>query len=195
MSDDLDVYVRDLEANEGIPGDEHGCYAYLDSRGLCTFGIGCMVPNVASFLTHPWFDLRGVPPVPSYAYEDLMFEGQTAPPRAAEHYQRKTTLRLSVDYCRQLCRDRLEHEFLPHIVAACDVPNKQSAWFGLPLDARRVLVDCAWTTGAAGFAHEWPKLIAACKAGDWDAAAGQCTSSGMGEGRKSWRLALFAGLR
>jgi GH24 family phage-related lysozyme (muramidase) len=192
---DIDQYVADLEAHEGLPADTHGAYPYLDSVGLVTFGIGCMVRNEAAFMTYPWVDFRGVPCEASYAWNHLMAEGQPHDPHPAAHYAPVTTTRLPVDYCRRLCRDRLHGEFLPAIRAAFrDAGAGEGRFEHMPPAAARVLVDCAWTTGAAGFAREWPHLIAACKAGDWDTAEEECSSNGMGALRKNWRQSLLRSL-
>lgn len=204
---DIDQYVGDLEQNEGLPHDEYGAYGYLDSRTLVkmagdrvpdprvTFGIGCMVSSPQDMQRHPWFDTRGpqdgwdLSRMRYLAFEDIHLAGQTIPARKASYYQHKTTLRLPVEYCRQLCRDRLTNEFLPALYDACGFMGQgPRTWDHLPLAARRVLVDVCWTTGAASFAHEWPKLIAACKAGNWDRAAMNCHSAGMGEERWNWRM-------
>lgn len=215
---DIEQYVADLEAHEGLPADEHGAYGYLDSRQVdgkpdprVTFGIGNMVSTPQAMQEHPWMDMRGpqddwdLSRLRYIGFEDLHLAGQTIPARKASYYQHKTTLRLPVEYCRQLCRDRLTREFLPALWASMDAPRggfmgmvmgggNVYNWPGLPAAARRVLVDCAWTTGGGGFEHEWPKLIAAYKRGDWDMATENVHSAGMGEERWHWRTRLLMSL-
>jgi len=199
MSDNLDVYVADLLAHEGAPAEPTGCYPYLDSKGLVTFGIGEHL-SIADFARVPWRSYNDQAALESEcvgAYNELLHEGQNRVfPFPASHYAQFTRIRLPKAVALQRCKDRLAGEFIPAISKSFPY-----AWTidDQPLPARRVLVDLCWNSGAQGFKAEWPKLLAAVHDRDWAEASRQCITVNAGEAhedaakrpRNVWRRDLM----
>jgi len=217
MSDDLDVYLADLIRWESLPADGGGAFAYLDSKGLVTMGVGEHL-SVADFArVGGWSigDRFATPEELGAAYAALVELGKqyqdehpgATVPYAAEHYAKFTVTRLPVAVCMQRCKDRLAGEFLPALESACGgytpkgIGGQQvySVWEHLPDAAQRVLVDLCWNSGAQGFAAEWPKLLRAVRASDWTEASRQCITVNAGEAhedaakrpRNVWRRDLM----
>jgi len=175
---DLDVYVADLLAHEGCPAEPAGCYPYLDSKGLVTFGIGEHL-SIADFARVPWRSYNDQAALESEcegAYNELLHEGQNRVfPFPASHYAQFTRIRLPKAVALQRCKDRLNKEFLPAIEEATGYVND------FPLACMRVLVDLCWNSGAQGFRAEWPKLLNAVDVDDWAEASRQCITVNAGE--------------
>ena len=186
MSDDLDVYLADLIRWESLPADGGGAFAYLDSKGLVTMGVGEHL-SVADFArVGGWSigDRFATPEELGAAYAALVELGKQyqdehpgAPlPYAAEHYAKFTVPRLPVAVCMQRCKDRLAGEFLPAIDKALGMSHNY-----LPVQACRVLVDLCWNAGAHGFAAEWPHLLRCLSQYDYLGAADECITVNAGE--------------
>ena len=61
---------------------------------------------------------------------------------------------------------------------------------GLPVPAQDALFDMAFNLGIGGLL-EYPHMLAALKARDWDTAAAQCHRRGIGEARNQYTADLF----
>jgi GH24 family phage-related lysozyme (muramidase) len=193
---DLDTYVADLLAHEGCPAEPTGCYPYLDTKGLVTFGVGEHL-SIVAFLGVPWvvpnmplgspYVFRpGIESEVVAAYNELLNEGQNRVfPFPASHYAQFTRIRLPKAVALQRCKDRLMGEFLPHIRTQVDYARHatQDPMFDdLPSGAKRVLVDLCWNLGYGGFTvDEWPSLFEAIAADNYDEASRQCITVNKGE--------------
>jgi len=182
--DNLDVYVADLLAHEGCPAEPTGCYPYLDTKGLVTFGIGEHL-SIAEFARVPWRSYNDQAALESEcegAYNELLHEGQNRVfPFPASHYAQFTRIRLPKAVALQRCKDRLAGEFLPHLQDQFSTTIGNPLGF-FPLPARQVLVDLLYNLGVGEFtAAKWPRLFAAVANQDYAEASRQCITVNAGE--------------
>ena len=177
----IDEYFDDLEAHEGST-----TWLYCDVRGFVTVGIGNLIATSAACAAFPWHHqpagqaaLPGEPEAAWAAVTDA-FDAT----KSAAYYANKSDLRLTQDYVRELVGERLARDFLPGIRRLC--PNFNT----FPAPARRALVDMAYNLGVHGLGM-FPHMLAACNAGDWAMAAGQCHRSTCRDTRNAWTAQCF----
>jgi len=166
-------------------------WMYCDVNGYVTVGVGDLIrsPDCAAVLPFQHGD-GGRHSTDSERREAYIavrhFYVST---RAALSYRNVSDLRLDVDFCKVRLQARLTGEFIPGVVACC--PDFRS----FPIGAQQVLVDICYNVGIAGFAH-FGRLIAACNAHNFAAAADHCHTRKDGENaadprtwgkRNTWR--------
>lgn len=144
-------------------------FMYLDIKGLVTIGIGNLIDSEASVRNLPFTDKTSQAKATP---EQIVAEWRKIKhmPALAKRGHRAcepiTQLRLSDDAIAALVRSRL--------VGNEQILKKTFAdWESWPADAQLGVLSLAWAVGAA-FAPKWPKFTAACRAGDWVAAAENC---------------------
>jgi GH24 family phage-related lysozyme (muramidase) len=178
---DIGDYFDDLETHEGCTS-----WLYCDVRGFVTVGIGNLVASADAAKAYPFVHRD----TNAWATDDEKAAGwQTIKDafdatKSAAFYAGKCDLRLALDYVKSLVSTRLANEFIPGIVRLCP----QFSTF--PLPARRALVDMAYNLGVHGLGM-FPHMLAACNAGDWAMAAGQCHRSSCRDTRNAWTAQCF----
>jgi GH24 family phage-related lysozyme (muramidase) len=181
MTMDISDYFDDLDAHEGCT-----TWLYCDVRGFVTVGIGNLVATEDVAAVHPFFHRADG----SAATDEEKRAGWNAvkgafdATKSAAFYESACDLRLPVEYVQGLVATRLATEFIPGIVRLCP----QFSTF--PLPARRALVDMAYNLGVHGLGM-FPHMLAACNAGDWAMAAGQCHRSSCRDTRNAWTAQCF----
>jgi GH24 family phage-related lysozyme (muramidase) len=186
LNDDwLSAMCDVLIKHEGIT-----TWMYCDVNGYVTVGVGDLVrsPDCAAVLPFQHADGRhSTDSARREAWETVRhFYVST---RQAASYAPLTDLRLEVHFCIARLASRLRSEFVPCVVTCC--PDFES----FPCGAQQVLVDICYNVGIAGFAH-FGRLIAACNAHNFAAAADHCHTRKDGENaadprtwgkRNTWR--------
>jgi len=191
----IDQFLADLIGKEGLPADGGGAYAYLDSKGLVTMGVGEHLSLADFARVGGWSigDRFATHEELGAAYAALVelgkqYQGEhpgATVPYAAEHYAKFTVTRLPVAVCMQRAKDRLTVEFLPHLDSQVLV---EAQFNDLPLAVQRVLVDLAWNVGCGGFSvSRWPLLFTAVSRRDFRAASLQCVTGDGTGARNTWR--------
>jgi GH24 family phage-related lysozyme (muramidase) len=179
-------YFDDLEAHEGCT-----TWLYCDDRGFVTIGIGNLVADADHCASLPFFHRlspANAPPTAvtdddkRSAYERVKNAFDNS--KSAAFYAGLTDLRLTTEYVTDLVGTRLANDFLPGITRLC--PNFDT----FPAPARRALVDMAYNLGVHGLGM-FPHMLAACNAGDWAMAAGQCHRSSCRDTRNAWTAQCF----
>ena len=175
---------------EGLLGDllrweGHIRHMYLDKKGLVTVGIGNLLRSPDAARKLPFIDVTtGRPATPDQITAAFEQVAARKVGLSADRYAPATTLRLPAATVRQLAVDRVAQEFLPAL-------RRQFRGFdGYPEGAQKALVDLIYSLGARGLA-DFKKLHAACEAGDWTRAAGECSRSSARAERNQWTRALF----
>ena len=139
-----------------------GCvpHLYLDNTGLVTVAIGALVnsPSAAASLTG-WDNPDGV--VADWARVNAM-----PPGLVASRYAAPGCPRLTPEGIAAVTALRLDQ-------AADQLARSFPDFFGWPAEAQAAALSLAWACGA-GWPASWPHLAASCRAGDWQAAAGNC---------------------
>lgn len=153
--------------------DHEGCilWPYCDVKGLVTIGIGHLLPTSGSVLPLDLYHEATHRPATLAEKQQAWTAVKEAFTRGkgALAYKGLTDLRLSRDLALDLCKARIDNEFMPAVSAAFP----QIA--GWPADAVRAVVDIAYNCGAHCFDKGWPNFVAACRARDFHAAAKHCT--------------------
>ena len=177
---DPSEYFDDLQAHEGCT-----TWLYCDVRGFVTVGIGNLVSSPDACAALPFRHMDG-----SAASRDeklgayVRVQDSFDKAHSAEFYRGLCDLRLTTEFVRDLVASRLANDFLPGIVRLC------SGFAGFPQPARRALVDMAYNLGVHGLGM-FPHMLAACNAGDWEMAAGQCHRSSCRDSRNAWTAQCF----
>lgn len=153
--------------------EHEGCilWPYCDAKGFVTIGIGHLLLTVQAILP---LDLYHEPTMrPATLREKQVAWGDVKSAftsgKGALSYKGLTDLRMPKELALDLCKMRLDNEFMP---AISSVFPDMASW---PEDAIRAVVDIAYNCGAHCFDHGWPNFVKACKAQDWLAAAEHCT--------------------
>jgi GH24 family phage-related lysozyme (muramidase) len=154
-------------------------FMYLCSAGYVTTGIGNKLGSAREAMALPWqHKTSGLPATPTEiraAFERVAgmrseFRGgdpNATNPFAARHYAKATELVLPPGVANQLAIDRLTKDFLPGLRALFP------GFDGYPQPAQRALVDMAYTLGVTGLRKKFPRLVEACRNGDFAEAARQ----------------------
>lgn len=170
--------LLDLEHFEGaIP------WMYLDTRGLVTVGIGCMIPTVRDAVTYPFQGAQSGATAEEIS-EDFARVSRMPPGHASSFYRTPSSVTLLADDIRNITWSRLVGEFVPNLINLChDFEN-------FPPSAKRALVDMIWNLGQHGLA-KFHHLLADVNIGSWRAAAPECHRSTCREERNAWCKNLF----
>lgn len=160
-----DIFPSFSEKFEGrIP------HMYLDIKGLVTVGIGNLIDPISAALPLP-FTHKGRPGDTATeaeiraewervkAHKDLAQKG-------AHSAAKVTALELSAAAIDAL----VQRHLLGNEGALKRAFPDLDRW---PADAQLALFSMAWAMGPS-FTAEWPRFVAACRAHDWRAAAGDC---------------------
>jgi GH24 family phage-related lysozyme (muramidase) len=183
-------FVDDISRHEGC------CYwLYCDLKGFVTVGIGNLVrsPDHAASLPFEHDDgAQATAEEKRSAY--IAVQDAFRPGLLAKSYSHLMTIRMTLDFAESLLERRLTEEFLP---ALARIFHRIDSW---PMEARRAVVDMAYSLGINGLVTVYPKFIAACYAKDWSACAKECHRAKPGENpadpmtwgpRNSWTREMF----
>ena len=154
-------------------------FMYADTRGHVTTGIGNKLAGVGDAVALPWQHRdTGLPATPAEiqsAFERVQarfddFRRANPDPKqsaAAGYYANTTDLVLPPEAVTALASSRIEGflKSLRRLFPGFD---------GYPIPAQRALVDMTYTLGAKGLEQKFPTLVAACRSGDFSAAARHC---------------------
>jgi GH24 family phage-related lysozyme (muramidase) len=152
-------------------------HLYLDTKGLVTVGVGCMLATLP--------DAQRLPFVPAAAVVDDWIRVRKARPGLPAHtYKPLTRAVLPVDCILKLFNSRC----LSFLAA---LRKAQPAFDTFPAGVQLALLDMAFNLGAGALTNKWPSLMKACREKNWAAAAVQCTRVGVQPARNAATIALF----
>jgi GH24 family phage-related lysozyme (muramidase) len=159
-----------------------GCtdYMYLDTKGLVTVGVGCMLPTAAAAVALP-FDPHDRVEL-EYAIVHAAPAGQIC-----TRYAGLTKARLPASHIRALFDFRCN--------GFANVLRSYFAFDALPEGAQVALLDMAFNLGASAVCTRWPALKVAIRHADWVSAAHECHRDGVSAARNAATASLFASCR
>lgn len=143
-------------------------FPYLCTAARVTTGVGNMIEPLAFAQTLPWLNTetgrRATPDEVAAAYRAVEARKDLAP-HGGGRFRNVTALRLT-----DADIDRLVWHKLGDVERA--LRGMFPAWDGWPADAQLALLSWAW---AVGVHSPYPRMFAALRAGDFRAAAEECT--------------------
>jgi GH24 family phage-related lysozyme (muramidase) len=141
---------------------------YVDARGRIRTGIGHPLPDAGAALALPWQHRAGGRRATASevraAYQQVRAQAAGHP---APALQRASDLVLPAGFAADLATAHLERVVLPGVRKLCPTFDR------FPLPAQRALIDMAFDLGLDRLAL-FHNLIAACRRGDFAAAADHC---------------------
>lgn len=156
------AYHRFSEPLEGrVP------FMYLDVKGLVTVAVGNLIDPMSMALHLPFDRPDGTRATQAEIVTDwLRVKGrQDLAKHGGMFFRNVAQLRLS-----EANLDRIVERKLDSVDA--QLAHLFPAWSSWPADAQLALLSWAWAVGAAA---KYPRMLAALRAGDFLAAAGECT--------------------
>jgi len=174
----LDESLAKLKEFEGcVP------WMYRDTVGSVTVGVGLMLPDAGAAQGLP-FSLQDRTATAEEIAADFKRVMQLPSAREAAYYKAVTSPELPQETIDAKLRAVLV-EFDGEIRA------KLKGYDSLPDDVKLALLDMAYNLGPAGLFREYPKMLAAVKAGAWAQAAAESVRNGPSAARNSWTRAMF----
>ena len=160
-------------------------WLYLDTEGFVTFATGHMLPSASAACAHPFLgadDTLASDETITAAYLAVqrMEKGHTPA------YYRNVTPFLTIT---QAAADEILSADLTYTDGA--LMTRLSGYEAMPLCVQLALMDMAFELGVSGLVLGYPKLLAACEAGQWDTAAAECHRNGPGVLRNAWTQKQF----
>jgi GH24 family phage-related lysozyme (muramidase) len=157
-------------------------YMYVCTGGEVTIGVGHAIPNSAEASKLTW-EIGGAAATPAQASAD--FERVAAAPKGmlASAYAALTQCRMSDGGIQALVEADVQ-AFEARLAAA--LPK----WSSYPEPAQEALFDMAFNLGLGGL-KEFPRMLEAIDAGDWNTAAAQSHRQGISESRNQEIAALL----
>lgn len=151
-------------------------YMYLDTVGVVTVGVGHALFTPASAVALPWDD-------PSTVVAGFIAVLTAKRPMPAAFYKHFTVPRLP-EAAIDAMRDKDVQKKLGEITRA--LPG----WAAWPDAVREGIVDIGFNCGVGGLL-KFPRMLAACRAGDWDTAANESHRPQVSVARNDDVAALF----
>lgn len=144
-------------------------HLYLDTKGYVTCGVGFMIPNMEGLREFEW---TGGLPDHDWLILKNMKSGQSARYYGLfmRAYMTEVSIQRGVETRLVVLKARL-------------------GLLGWPIV--EPVIDMAWNLGLRGLDKGFPKLKAACIAGDWQAAALECKRKDVGASRNNWTKDQF----
>ena len=161
----LDVRERFLAFNEPFEGR---CpFMYLDVKGLVTTGVGNLIDPVVAALALPWKRPDGTPATLNEVQDEwIAVKTRTdLAPRGGGHFEAITVLRLTDEDIDRLVMRKLDE-------MAAHIQHAHPCFASLPSDVQLAVLSMAWAMGPA---FPFPRFWAHIEAGDYKAAAEECT--------------------
>ncbi len=154
-------------------------YMYRCTGGEVTVGTGHAIADAAHAAALPWISPPGAEPVAAG------FARVASAPKGlpAVQYRNLTQSRLaqaSIDALLQADIASFEQALLERV----------PGFAGFPEPAQEALLDMSYNLGIGGLL-KFPKLLAACEAGQWADAATECHRAGVAEARNQETADLF----
>jgi len=159
-------------------------FMYLDTNGHVTVAVGKLIPNTQAAQRLGFVNrLSGAKATATEIGQDYASVVTQESGHTALYYKKFTALDLpSAQRMALLHQDVAE--------ADAQLARRFRNYMSYPVNARRALIDMCFNIGSGNFAH-FPKMNAACEAGDWHGAASECRRSGISPERNEWTRALF----
>jgi GH24 family phage-related lysozyme (muramidase) len=154
-------------------------YMYRCTGGMVTVGVGHAVFDAAHAQSLTWTGS----PAQTLVLADFASVAAAEKGLPASSYQKLTHCRMSDDSVRTLLFDDID-------AFAAAIGKQLPAWTGYPGPVQEALFDMAYNLGVRGLL-KFPKMLAACAAGDWETAATECRRNGIGDARNAETAALF----
>jgi GH24 family phage-related lysozyme (muramidase) len=179
MADSIELTLAQLRHFENsVP------WMYLDSKANVTVGVGWMLPDIAAAMALPFVDSAGRPATRQVVGDDFGRVSKMTPARLPAFYRSPASPTLP----QAVIDDKLRKALL-----AVDawLRRRLPEYDAMPGSAKMALLDMGYNLGAAGLLG-YPHLLAAVKAGDWDAASRECYRHGPGVERNAWTRTQFA---
>jgi len=157
-------------------------HMYRCTGGEVTIGIGHAIktPEDASALI---WTVEGRAATPDEIRADYDRVAASEKGHVAHQYSGLSTIRMPDDAINVLAAADVESFSAP---VAAKIPGFTS----YPGCVQAALFDMAFNLGVGGLL-KFHKLLAACDAGDWNTAAGECHRQGIGDGRNKETADLF----
>lgn len=147
-------------------------WMYLDVRALVTCGLGCLLATPEEAQRLAWRHDGGELATAEAIRSEWWAVAAMLPGRPASYYREAGALHLTEDEIDRVALERLDRNAA---VVARALPELAD-W---PAEVQMLAMSHAWALGA-GWPAKWPKLVAALRAGDWQAAANECRISEAG---------------
>lgn len=154
-------------------------YMYRCTGGEVTVGVGHAISDSAHAQALSW---TGSPAAAIIAADFTRVAGASKG-FPADRYEGLTKCRLSTDAIDALLLQDID-------AFAAQLTRQLPSWTGYPESAQQALFDMAYNLGVGGL-MKFPKMLAACTAGDWETAATECRRNGIGDDRNAETVALF----
>lgn len=158
---------------------------YLDTKGLVTVGIGCLLAKVADACALP-FVRRGTTAAATKDEIAVAYNRVSVAPKGliAKSYRNLTNIELPDEEVLGLFRRKVD-EFSAQLEAV------YPGFSTFPDPAQAAIFDLAYSMGTHKLLTEWPNLNGAIARGDWTTAADHCHRAGAQESRNALTRDLF----
>jgi type VI secretion system secreted protein VgrG len=166
-----------LHRSEGLVSHMYRC-----TGGAVTIGVGHAIPNADAACKLAWQlgDASAPDALVRGDYQRVAWAGQGM---LAARYANLSTCRMAAEKIEQLLAADID-SFSAQLTALVE------GWVNYPEPAQEALFDMAYNLGVGGL-KKFTKLLAACAAGDWAAAAGESRRRGIPDWRNDEAAALF----
>jgi GH24 family phage-related lysozyme (muramidase) len=154
-------------------------YMYRCTGGEVTVGVGHAIFDSTHAQALPWAGA----PAPALIGDDYARVAAENKGFAAPHYEGLTQCRLTPDSVEALLLNDVD-------AFTAEITRQLPAWTGYPEPVQQALFDMAYNLGVGGLLR-FPKMLAACAAGDWETAATECRRNGIDDARNAETAALF----
>lgn len=154
-------------------------YMYRCTGGEVTVGVGHAIFDSAHAQALNWTGS----PAQDLVSSDFARVAAAEKGLPASGYQNLTQCRMSDASVQTLLFDDID-------AFAAAIAKQLPAWTGYPEPVQEALFDMAYNLGVGGLL-KFPKMLAACSAGDWETAATECRRNGIGDARNAETAALF----
>lgn len=146
-------------------------HMYLDTKGLCTVGLGNLIDPLSAALSLPWIKPGGVLATDREIVREwrIVKGRQDMAQRGGVAFGAITTLRLQPADLNALIRRKL-------FEVDGQLRTRWPAWDAWPAAAQMGALSMAWAMGAGRFS-QFPKFSAAARDQDWTTCAAECEMS------------------
>lgn len=166
----IEYIMPSLRGHEGARD-----YAYLDTKGYVTIGIGLMTRSASEYAALPLIRADGAPATQQEKINDY---------NAVKLNSDRGNLKLPAKTAEEYAKNHLSRD-LQYIKNKCNAA--QIDFDTLPNSVREVLLDMQYNMGDNFKPDKWPRFFNAVKNKDWAVAATQCQSSHIQDSRNAWR--------
>jgi GH24 family phage-related lysozyme (muramidase) len=154
-------------------------YMYRCTGGEVTVGVGHAILDAAHAQSLTWTGS----PAQALIWADFARVAAAEKGLPAASYQNLTQCRMADGSVQTLLFDDID-------AFAAAITEQLPAWTRYPEPVQEALFDMAYNLGVGGLL-KFPKMLAACAAGDWETAATECRRNGISDARNAETAALF----